>query len=168
MRKRVPYRITVRVEPAVKRYLLNRFPVRNGAIDMTGSRYYWLVSQMLSKNNVSHPSKVPKRYERCVPVSFVITQDDFYTYGWIVPELQQWSFSRAIMGELVDKACHQIALLTVTTGCSRSRAISTVLNNELYEDNELSYAHIRKHYYRKYMGEEKQIRQMVEEIEADE
>lgn len=165
MKRKNLFRITVRVEPAVRRFLLNLYPEKEGALDLTGSRHYHLVSNMLARNGVRMPSKVPARYNSFVPVTLWITSWDFYHLGWMTPPFQQYCFSRILMAELMETACYHVAMVSITTGVSRRSAMRAVLDEGLYEESELSEERLRKHYLRKYTGKEEELRRFVEEIQ---
>lgn len=165
MRKRVLYRIEVRVDPAVRRFLLNRFPTTDGAIDLTGSRYYWMVSQMLSRQKVTTPTDVPQKFDMYVSVWIAVTQRDFYFYGWIVPDIQQYNFSRIIEAEILNILCFQVATITAATGTSRLNAIKAVLDAEQYDDI-IKESRLLKHYQRKFKPEEDRVRQIVDHIQT--
>lgn len=160
MRKRVLYRIEVRVDPAVRRFLLNRFPTTDGAIDLTGSRYYWMVSQMLSRQKVTITSQLPDKFDSYVSVWLSVTQWDFYHYGWIVPDIQQYNFSKLLVAEILNNLCFQVATLTAATGTSRLNAIKAVLDAEQYDDI-IKESRLLKHYQRKFKPEEDRVRQIV-------
>lgn len=165
MKKKNLFRITVKVEPAVRRFLTNHYPEKDGALDLTGSRHYFLVSNMLQRNSVQMPTKVPDRYNSFVPVTLWITSWDFYHLGWMTPPFQQYCFSRLLMAELMETACYRVAMVSIATGVSRRAAMRAVLDEELYEDNELSEDRLRKYYLRKYTKKEAELRRFVEEIQ---
>lgn len=164
MKKIKLYRISINVHPAVFRYIDNSYPNENGVYNITKSPFYFLVSSMLSRSGVNRPSKISKKYGSYVPISLFITEEDFYHYGWNITPLQQCRFSKAILQTIIDQACNKIALAHVMAGVPRDQAIREVLIENLFEDNEMNYACLRKIYQRKYIAKEKAIREYLENL----
>lgn len=161
------YRITIKVHPAVKRYIDNNFPVKRGAYDITRSMYYYLVSAMLYQSHVAVPSKTCIKYKDYVPISIYITEFDFYHYGFQSSEYQQCRLSRSLLHLILDDACRRIALAKVVFGVPVTTGIEHFLIDNSFEDNELSAEYVRTVYKRKYRSFESELNDFYHNLTTD-
>lgn len=157
--------ISLKVYPAVFRYLENNFPKNvQGVYDLLDSPYYCLISSMLSRSTIKTPSLVPMSYSRFVPIKTYITEFDFYHYGWEINERQQYNLSKTILHVILQNACHEIAVAHVCMNISRDRAIRNFIYENLFEDDELSYSYLIKYYQRNYLENEKKLKEYVSNL----
>lgn len=161
MRQERKYRVSLRVHKAVARYISNNFDYVGGAYDLSKSDLYYFVTNMLTRSNVSHPSHVPKRYDTFVPIYILVTESDFYRYGWKCPPLQQWKFSKLILSLILLQGCQMIAMKHIVSGVSRDAAYKEWIYENNFTDDEISYEYIRKYYYRHYLSKEAEIKNFV-------
>lgn len=157
MSKAKLYRITIKVHPAVWRYIDNNYPVKMGAYDLSRSVYYYLVTAMLYQSRVRMPSQLCRKYGEYRPVTVMITEFDFYHYGFQSSELQQCRLSRNILHLIVDDACRRIAQARVVFGVPVTTAIDHYLIDNGYEEGELDAEYLRSVYKRKYRGYEQEL-----------
>ena len=162
MRKTNFFRISVNIDPAVRQFLFSLFPCDEGACNLTKSRYYFLVTQMLAHSRIAHPSRVPKVYDTFVPCTLLITEYDFYHYGWMVPPLQQYNFSRLLLSDIMEDLCMKTALLTLSLGVPQSNAMQAVLEEKSFSS--ISFDRLRKYYYRKFRQKEAEIDSLIKKI----
>lgn len=158
------YKIRIKVHPAVYRYIDNHFPVIKGVYNLTKSPYYCFLSSMLCRSCAKLPSLVYKRYDRYVPIETYITEFDFYHYGWTMSEMQQCLLSKTMLQLIMQEACHEIAVMHVVGGVPRNRAICNYIDENLYEDNEISYSYLTKYYQRKYKSKEVELKDNLKRL----
>ncbi len=161
------YRISIRVHPAVRRYIDNNFPEKQGAYDLTRSMYYYLVSAMLYQSHVRLPSKMCLKYRDYVPISIFITEFDFYHYGFHCSEYQQCRLSRNILHLILDDACRRIAQAKVVFGVPVTKGIEHFLVDNFFEDGELDAEFVRTIYKRKYRSYESELREFYQNLTTD-
>lgn len=151
------YKIQIKVHPVVYRFLVNHYPAIDGVYNLIKSPYYCIISSMLCRSCNKLPSLVYKSFEKYVPIETYITSFDFYHYGWQMSEMQQCLLSRSMLQLILQQACHEIAVAHVIAGVPRRKAICHYIDDNLYEDNEISYSYLRKYYQRKYMANEAEL-----------
>lgn len=161
------YRVSINVHPAVKRYLSNMFSEIDGAYDVKKSIYYYMVTAMLMQSGMKIPSKVSKKYCDYVPVVILVTEYDFYHYGYQCSELQQVRFNRTMLHLITDDACRKIALARVLLGQPVTKCIEHYLIENLYEDNEMSRESLRTIYRRKYVKYERELSEYYSNLLTD-
>ena len=156
------YKITIKVHPAVYRFIDNHFSVSVGAYNLIKSPYYCIISSMLCRSCTKLPSLVYKKFDKYKPIEMFITEFDFYHYGWQMSEMQQCLLSKSMLQLILQQACHEIAVAHVIAGISRRRAICNYIDENLYEEDEISYSYLQKYYQRKYMANEAELRANME------
>jgi hypothetical protein len=152
--KRV-YSTIIKVHPAVFRYIDNTFSrvrdVNSKAADVYDLRRHLLynfVSVGLSRSSISVPSMIPLQYEKMKTVKVAITSWDYHHYGWDIPPIHQVALSNHIYKQILFDACYRIMICHVFGGLPRDKAIKDFLAEHCFEESELNYAALRKHYQR--------------------
>jgi len=161
------YKINIKVHPAVRRYIDNNFPLKSGAYDVTKSIYYYLVSSVLYQSNVKVPSKVCVKFNEYVPISILVTEYDFYHYGFTCSDLQMCRLSRNILHLIIDDACRRVAMAKVMFGIPVTKGIDHFLIDNFFEEDELKAELIRTIYKRKYKKYETDMKEYLDNMITD-
>ena len=155
------YSTTLKVHPAVLRYLDNTFEKVSDAYDLRGHLLYNFISVGLSRKTISLPSMIPLQYEKMREIKIVITSFDWHHYGWEIPPIHQMALSNHIYKQILFDACYRIMVSHVFGGVPRDSAIKEFLNEHLFEEDELNYPALRKHYQRHWIETEKNAKANV-------
>lgn len=126
--------------------------------------YYKLISAGLTRQKVAVPSMLSKRYDKLKEVEIQITSWDYHHYGDEITPVYQVSLSKYLYEELLYNACYQVLLAHVYGLIPRDTAIKEYLLNSLFEDDELNYPALRKHYQRHWMETEKAFKNDLAEM----
>lgn len=145
----------IKVHPAVLRYIDNTFSKKSGAYDLRGHLLYSFISAGLSRRSINVASMVPLQYKKMLPVKVAITSWDYHHYGWEIPPIHQVALSNHIYRQILWDACYRILIAHVFGGLPRDTAIKEFLAEHCYEERELNYAALRKHYQRHWIESEK-------------
>ena len=158
------FKISIKVHPAVTRYFDNIFLKDRvtGAYDIRQSDFYYCISGALQQSHFKAPSLVSKKYSNFILISLIITEFDFYHYGYMMSEYNQYRISKFILNTIIDKACYKIMLAHCICGIPRDTALKAFLDENFFEENELSYNNLRKIYQRKYLEKESEIREFLQ------
>ncbi len=167
MAKTKKYRVSLKVDPMVFRYIDSNFTQLDGAYNTIGSICHNFVTAMLSHSEVKLPSRVSRKYENFVPITLLITEFDFYHYGYICNELQQVKFSMAVRSLVIDDLCRKAALAKVLYDMPITRFIFHYLMDLGFEDGEVNEESIRSIYNRKYKEYEKRIQEFYSDLVTD-
>ncbi|MDL2308349.1 hypothetical protein LJC53_02060 [Bacteroidales bacterium OttesenSCG-928-C03] len=155
------YKVKVRVHPAVHRHLENNFQKKQGAFDLRKHFYYKLVSAGLSRGKVAVPSMLSKRYGKLKEVEILVTSWDYHHFGDQIAPVYQVSLSKYLYEELLYNACQYVLLVHVLGLIPRDTAIKEYLLNNLFEQDELNYPALRKHYQRHWMETERTLKEDI-------
>lgn len=161
------YRVQLKVHPMVWRYIDNNFRKENGAYDVTQSMYYPLVLSSICRSNVRVPSRVSVFYDEYRDIMLLITEYDFYHYGYDISPLQQVRYSRILRNIILDLMCRRIVMMRAVFDIPLTRAIGLVLDANLMEPEELKPATLRKIYQRRYMALERETEEFFRECVTD-
>lgn len=155
------YTTKIKVHPAVFRHIDNTFEKVSGAYDLRGHLFYSFISVGLSRQTVNTPSMIPLLYEKMKEVKVVITSYDYHHYGWTIPPVHQVAMSNHIYKQILFDACYRIMVSHVFGGLPRDTAIKEFLSEHLFEEDELNYPALRKHYQRHWIETEKIAKENV-------
>lgn len=166
MKKKL-YRVQLKVHHMVWRYIDNNFRKKNGAYDVTQSMYYPLVLSSICRSNVRVPSKVYDCYDGYRDIMLLISEYDFYHYGYDISPLQQVRYSRILRNIILDLMCRRIVMMRAAFDIPLTRAIGLVLDANLMEPDELKPATLRKIYQRRYMALERETEDFFRDCVTD-
>lgn len=161
------YRVSLKVDPMVKRYIDSNFPQWKGAYDLTGSVMYNFVTAMLSHSTMKVPSRVSVKYQYYLPITLLVSEYDFYHFGFECSELQQVKFSNSVRSMILDDLCRKAALAKVLYDMPITRFIFHYLMDLGFEDGEVNEESIRSIYNRKYKEYEKRIQEFYSDLVTD-
>ena len=145
--------VNIRVHPAVKRYITNHFPDRCGAYDLRGHFLHDYLRAGLTKlPQNDEPLQLPE-------IRIAISRRDGQRLGTEIPAAFQAEFSRLAYKYIQQTACMMVLFAHTAGGVPRDTAIKEYLLDNLFEDDELNYAALRKYYQRNWMETERRIKE---------
>jgi hypothetical protein len=104
---------------------------------------------------------MPKQYEKMRKIKVVITSWDYHHLGFDIPPIQQVAISNHIYKQILFDACYRIMISHVFGRVMRDTAIKEFLREHCFEECELNYAALRKHYQRHWLESEKLAKENV-------
>jgi len=131
------------------------------AYDLRGHLLYGFISSGLSRCTVKVSSMLPLQYETMRKIKVVITSWDYNHYGWEIPPIHQVAMSNHIYRQILYDACYRVMICHVFGGLPRDTAIKEFLDEHCFEENELNYPALRKHYQRHWLETEKNAKANV-------
>lgn len=158
---------TIRVHPAVFRYIDNSFNRVGDAYDLRGHLLYDFISVGLSRRSIKVASMLPLQYEKMLTIKVIITSWDYNHYGWDIPPIHQVSLSNHIYRQILFDACYRVMICHVFGGLPRDTAIKEYLWEHGFEECELNYPALRKHYQRHWLDTEKNAKANVAEFNTN-
>lgn len=160
------YSTVIRVHPAVFRYIDNTFNQIRDVYDFRRSLLYGFISAGLSRRTIHATSMLPLQYEKMKTVKIAITSWDYHHYGWDIPPIHQVALSNHIYKQILFDACYRVMICHVFGGLPRDTAIKEFLAEHCFEESELNYAALRKHYQRHWIDTEKIAKSNVADINS--
>jgi hypothetical protein len=158
------YSTVIRVHPAVLRYIDNTFDKIKDVYDLRRSMLYGFISAGLSRHTINATSMLPLQYEKMKTVKVAITSWDYHHFGWDIPPIHQVALSNHIYKQILFDACYRVMICHVFGGLPRDAAIKEYLSEHLFEEHELNYAALRKHYQRHWIDTEKVAKSNVADV----
>ena len=145
--------VTIRVHPAVRRWFENTFPKVGGAYDLRGHFLHDFLRAGLTKEPQGgrEPSPLPE-------VRVAVSRRDGQRLGTELPAAFQDDFSRLAYRYIRQTACLMVLFAHTAAKVPRDTAIKEYLLDNLYEDEELNYAALRKYYQRNWMETERMVK----------
>ena len=137
------------------RYIKNTFPMTCGAYDLRKHFLHDFLRVGLTRQpSMERQSEV---FHGFPEVKVVFSHRDCRQNGYILSENHQSAFSRLAYKFIQQTACHEVLYAHVVGGIPRDTAIKEYLLENLYEEDELNYAALRKYYQRNWMETERQV-----------
>jgi hypothetical protein len=167
MSKSSKHSATIRVHPAVFRYLDTNFSKVGDAYNLRGHLLYNFISVGLSRSTIKVESLIPLQYEKMRKIEVAITSWDYEHYGWEIPPIHQVAISNHIYKQILFDACYRVMICHIFGGLPRDTAIKEYLWEYCFEECELNYAALRKHYQRHWLETEKIIKANVAEFRTN-
>ena len=155
MRKNETETVTIRVHPAVRRWMENTFPKAGGTYDLRGHFLHDFLRAGLTKEVKART--VPETFRSLPEVKIAVSHRDCRILGGAIPEPLQAEFSQLAYKYIRQTACQGILFAHVAGGVPRDTAIKEYLLAYLYEDDELNYPALRKYYQRNWMETERRV-----------
>ena len=147
--------VTIRVHPAVRRWMENTFPKTGGAYDLRGHFLHDFLRTGLSKE--VNARAVPEAFHSLPEIKVAVSRRDCRILGDRIPEPLQAAFSQLAYKFIRQTACQGILFAHLAGGVPRDTAIKEYLLAYLYEDEELNYPTLRKYYQRNWMATERRV-----------
>ena len=147
--------VTIRVHPAVRRWMENTFPKAGGAYDLRGHFLHDFLRTGLSKE--VNARAVPEAFQSLPEIKVAVSRRDCRILGDRIPEPLQAAFSQLAYKYIRQTACQGILFAHLAGGVPRDTTIKEYLLAYLYEDDELNYPALRKYYQRNWMETERRV-----------
>ena len=147
--------VTIRVHPAVRRWMENTFPKAGDAYDLRGHFLHDFLRTGLSKE--VNARAVPEAFQSLPEIKVAVSRRDCRILGDRIPEPLQAAFSQLAYKYIRQTACQGILFAHLAGGVPRDTAIKEYLLAYLYEDEELNYPALRKYYQRNWMATERRV-----------
>ena len=159
---------TIRVHPAVFRYLDVTFNKIGDAYDLRGHIFYSYLTAGLIRKGMKLPTMMPlpKQYEKMLKIKVVIASWDYHHFGWDIPPFHQVALSNHIYKQILFDGCYRVMISHVFGNLPRDTAIKSFLSEHSFLACELNYAALRKHYQRHWLKSEKLIKENVADFNS--
>lgn len=120
------------------------------AVDLGSGWLYNIVTQCLRRRPVMSPWEFSRTLQGMVDGKVYILEYDYNRYGGYMSIAKQANLSVIISCKERERLCNLTATAHVMAGISRDTAMRYFLEKEGYEENEITFAALRKHYQRHY------------------
>ena len=160
MREHKTENISIRVHPAVRRYFDNHFQQSGDAYDLRGHFLHDFLRAGLTKE------AQPETDCSLPEIKVAFSRRDWKCLGHSVTERHQAAFSRLAYKFIQQTACQEVLYAHVAGGIPRDTAIKEFLLYNLFEDDELNYAALRKYYQRNWMEAERRALEEYADLAA--
>ena len=149
------YYVEIKLHPAVQKLIENTFNKVDDIYDFRRHLLYNFISIALCRSSVKLPSLLPVHYEKLKTIKVAITSWDFNNIGKEIPPKQQMLISNLMYKQILYDACYRIMICHIYGNLPRDTAIKNYLAENGFEEYELNYAALRKHYQRNWIEIEK-------------
>lgn len=159
--------ISIKVHPVVKKWMEFNVEKKQGSYLISKCKYYPMIISSLTRCNFKHQSKIPKKFETFEEINFIISEFDFYHYGFFISDYLQYKISDFIYKDIVDEMLKKTMYVHCSTGIARDKIMRQLLVEYMFEENEMSLANFRKMYQRKILDKEKDFYFFLEDCEFE-
>ena len=140
--------IELNMHPLAWRVLKNNVLFDGIAFDIEKSWLYNLIIQNLQRKKTIMAGTLNRVSKKLVAGKIYITKYDFDRFGGEIRIDNQAGISQVICKYERDKLCKEIATAHVFSGIGRGVIIRYLMDKYDYEDDELKFATLKKHYQR--------------------
>ena len=142
--------VDIKLHPLSWRVLRQQYRYDGVAVDLGKGWLYNIVTQCLRRRPVMSPWEFSRVPQGMVDGKVYILEYDYNRYGGYMSIAKQANLSVIIFRQERERLCNLTATAHVMAGISRDTAMRYYLEKEGYEDDEISFAALRKHYQRHY------------------
>lgn len=161
------FKIALHVHPVVAKWMEFNLEKIGDAYVVSKSKYYPMIIASLTRKNLRLQSKLPSKFEKFEKVFCLISDFDFYHYGFIISDYLQYKISKCIYDDIIDKMLHATMVVYCSTGIPRDKIIRQQLVENMFDDEEMTIVNFRKIYQRNYLWKEKEFRAFIKECDID-
>ena len=158
------YIVDIKLHPLSWHVLKSQYRYDGVAVNLGRGWMYNIVTQCLKRSPVISSWEFNRAPQGMVDGRVYILEYDFNRYGGYMGIAKQANLSVIIFRRERERLCHLTATAHVMAGVSRDTAMRYFLEKEGYEDDEISFAALRKHYQRHYRQYEDDIMQDFNEL----
>jgi len=144
----------IKVAPAVWRIIDNNYIKRGEVYDFRKHQLYNFISISLFRKQTTTTSALPLQYNKLKKIKVALTSWDYNHFGFVIAPFQQVIISNLLYKQILYDACYRIMICHVFGGMPRDAAIKNYLSENGFEEQELSYSTLRKHYQRHFIDNE--------------
>ncbi len=149
--------VDIKLHPLSWHVLQKQYGFDGIAVDLGKSWLYNIVTQCLRRHPVMSPWEFNRMPQGMVDGKVYILEYDCNRYGSYMSMAKQANLSVIIYRRERERLCHLTATAHVMAGVSRDTAMRYFLDKEDYDEDEISFAALRKHYQRHYRQYEEDI-----------
>jgi hypothetical protein len=157
--------ISIKVKPAVFRWINNNYPKKNGAYDVRNNFLHEMVVCGLVRKCNNKNANVSKFFHSWKSVELIVSGYWVQQYGYLLTYENQSKINSALFNLLVNEICTGVMNAHILTGYPKNTLMKNYLYNQMYRENELKLSCISKIYQRKYLKKETYIREIFNKID---
>jgi hypothetical protein len=151
--------ITIHVRPAVFRWINNNFKEVKGKYDVRNSFLHEMITAGLIRQT-NHNILINKDYfSTYKPVQLIVSAHWTDHYGYLLTDENQYRINATLYKILTHEICTGVMHGYLFGGIPKNKLMKEYLLSLMYEETELNLACISKIYQRKYLPEEKKLRE---------
>lgn len=156
--------VDIKLQPLAWHVLKKEYAYDGIAVDLGRGWLYNIVTQCLRRHPVISPWEFNRAPQGMVDGKIYILEYDYNRFGGYMSMAKQANLSMIIFRKERERLCHLTATAHVMAGVSRDTAMKYFLEKEDYEDSEITFAALRKHYQRHYRHFEDDIYNDLKEL----
>jgi hypothetical protein len=154
--------ITLKVKPAVFRWIDNNFPKQKGKYDVRNSWVHEIVIAGLVRRTNNRKCNINKDFEKWKSIELIISAHWVERFGLTLTDENMCMINRCLYKFLTNEICYSATLAHVHARYPKHTMFKKLLFNYRYEENELNVSCISKIYQRKYLKIEKKMCENLE------
>lgn len=158
--------VDIKLHPLSWRVLRDQYAYDGIAVDLGHGWLYNMATLCLRRHPVMAAWEFNRMPQGMVDGRIYITDYDSQRYGDYMSLAKQATLSVVIFRQERERLCQLVATAHVMAGVSRDTAMRYFLDKAGYEDYEISFAALRKHYQRHYRHFEDNIFHDFNELNA--
>jgi hypothetical protein len=156
------YRVKIKVHPAVKKWMDEKFVHDGSAYDLDSNTEYkelhQLVCLALQRSELNYPSRILKRFKDYIPVYVAINSFEFYNYGFMVGDYYQCLISEFLFSLMKQEFCNHIMNQYFYLKIPKEQTIKTIIDTYDFTEEELKHSCLQKYYYRNFNKKEHNLK----------
>lgn len=156
--------VKIKMQPIAWHVLRNQYQFDGRAVDLGNGWLYNVFTQCLRRHPLVSAWETTSQPTGLEEGLIYITEYDFNRFGCYMPLSKQATFSLIISTKERERLCSMVACAHIMAGVGRDTAMRYYLEKECYEDNEITFAALRKHYQRHYRHYEDSIMHDIKEL----
>lgn len=156
--------VDIKLQPLSWRVLKEQYHYDGVAVDLGRGWLYNMLVQGLRRHPTITPWEVGRELQGLVEGKVYILDYDYQRYGGYLSLPRQANFSVAIYKRERERLCMLTATAHIMAGVSRDTAMKHFLYKAGYDDEEITFAALRKHYQRHFKHIEEDILQDLKEL----
>ncbi len=157
--------VDIKLHPLSWKVLREQYRYDGVAVDLGKGWMYNVVTQALRRHPVVSPWELGRIPQGMVDGKVYVLEYDCQRYGSYMSVAKQANISVIIFRRERERLCQLTASAHVMLGVGRDTAMRYYLEKAGYEDNEISFAALRKHYQRHYRHNEEVIAHDMYELD---
>ena len=151
--------VSLKVKPAVFRWIDNNFPKVKEKYDVRGSFLHEMICAGLVRVGNNKNAIINKHFSSWKTIDLIVSGYWVAQYGTNLTNENQCRINSALYDFLANEICTGVMNAHVLTNYPKNTLLKSYLCNLLYDENELSLACIAKIYQRKYLEKERNMRE---------
>ena len=158
--------VDIKLHPLSWKVLQQQYNYDGYAVDLGRGWLYKVVTKCLRRHPVMSPWEFSRAPKGMVDGKVYILEYDYNRFGGYMSTASQANLSVIIFRRERERLCHMTATAHVMAGVSRDTAMRYFLDKEGYDDHEISFAALRKHYQRHFRHFEDDMLHDLKELKS--